>query len=104
MCGIAGYAGFDDERLLEVMCRSLTHRGPDAGGFHIEPGIGLSMRRLAIIDLKTGDQPIANETNDIWLVFNGEIYNYLTLREQLQRRGHVFRTTSDTETIVHAYE
>ncbi|MCH8806381.1 MAG: asparagine synthase (glutamine-hydrolyzing), partial [Planctomycetes bacterium] len=104
MCGIAGYIGFDDEPLLRAMCRSITHRGPDEDGFHTEPGIGLCVRRLSIIDLVTGHQPISNETSDIWVVFNGEIYNYTELTEELKRRGHIFRTTTDTETIVHLYE
>ncbi|HYE24089.1 MAG TPA: asparagine synthase (glutamine-hydrolyzing) [Clostridia bacterium] len=104
MCGIAGYAGFDDEVLLRSMCDSISHRGPDADGFFVAPGIGLGMRRLAIIDLKTGQQPIANETQTVWVVFNGEIYNYEELRAELIARGHSFRTTSDTETIVHLYE
>ncbi len=104
MCGIAGYVGFDDKRLLRAMCASITHRGPDEDGFHTEPGVGLCIRRLSIIDLVTGRQPISNETGDIWVVFNGEIYNYTELTEDLKRRGHVFRTTTDTETIVHLYE
>lgn len=104
MCGIAGFAGFDDASLLEAMCARLVHRGPDEQGFHREPGIGLSMRRLSIIDLKTGSQPISNETRDIWVVFNGEIYNFEELREQLIRAGHKLATHSDTETIVHLYE
>jgi asparagine synthase (glutamine-hydrolysing) len=104
MCGIVGYVGFDDEPLLRAMCASLVHRGPDGAGFYSAPGIGLAMRRLAVIDLKTGGQPIANETRDVWVVFNGEIYNYGELRTRLARRGHVLATTSDTETIVHLYE
>ncbi|MDH3515109.1 MAG: asparagine synthetase B, partial [Gammaproteobacteria bacterium] len=76
MCGITGFAGFDDASLLETMCSRLVHRGPDEQGFHREPGVGLAMRRLSIIDLKTGSQPISNEKRNIWVIFNGEIYNY----------------------------
>jgi asparagine synthase (glutamine-hydrolysing) len=104
MCGITGYAGFDNNELLQAMCNSLLHRGPDEDGYYTAPGVGLAMRRLSIIDLKTGRQPIANETRDVWVVFNGEIYNYETLRETLISRGHKFATHSDTETIVHLYE
>lgn len=86
------------------MCNSLLHRGPDEDGYFTAPGVGLAMRRLSIIDLKTGRQPITNETRDVWVVFNGEIYNYETLRESLISRGHKFATNSDTETIVHLYE
>ncbi len=104
MCGITGYAGFDDPALLRVMCRRLVHRGPDEEGFYRHPQAGLAMRRLAVIDLVTGHQPIANETGDVWVVFNGEIYNHETLREQLARSGHRFTIRSDTEVIVHLYE
>jgi asparagine synthase (glutamine-hydrolysing) len=82
----------------------LIHRGPDDSGYYTAPGVGLSMRRLSIIDLRTGHQPIANETRDVWVVFNGEIYNYDELRPRLRARGHTLSTTSDTETIVHLYE
>lgn len=104
MCGITGFAGFDDDGLLHVMCDSLLHRGPDEDGYFTAAGVGLAMRRLAIIDLKTGRQPIANETRDVWVVFNGEIYNYEALRVELIKKGHRFATSSDTETIVHLYE
>ncbi len=104
MCGIAGFVGLNDEALLRRMCRSLTHRGPDSEGFYAVPGVGLSMRRLAVIDLATGNQPISNENADVWVVFNGEIYNYQELRKELQERGHRLVTTSDTETIPHLYE
>jgi asparagine synthase (glutamine-hydrolysing) len=104
MCGIAGFAGFDNSDLLRAMAASLIHRGPDAGGFHTAPGVGLASRRLAVIDLETGDQPIANETRDVWVVFNGEIYNCDALRADLEARGHRFTTTTDTECIVHLYE
>ncbi|MCH8852240.1 MAG: asparagine synthase (glutamine-hydrolyzing) [Planctomycetes bacterium] len=104
MCGIAGFVGFSDGDLLRSMCAVITHRGPDDDGYYEEPGVGLAIRRLAIIDLKTGHQPMANETRDVWVVMNGEIYNYQDLTTQLKQRGHVFRSTSDTETIVHLYE
>jgi asparagine synthase (glutamine-hydrolysing) len=104
MCGIAGFAGFENEPLLRSMCASVTHRGPDEDGMYSAAGVGLAMRRLAVIDLKTGRQPIANETRDVWVVFNGEIYNYQDLRRDLEARGHRLTTTSDTETIVHLYE
>jgi len=104
MCGITGYAGFDDPALLRTMCSRLLHRGPDEDGHHMDAGVGLAMRRLSIIDLKTGTQPITNETRDVWVVFNGEIYNYQELRARLVGQGHRFATSSDTETIVHLYE
>jgi asparagine synthase (glutamine-hydrolysing) len=86
------------------MCAALRHRGPDDEGRHVEPGAAVGMRRLSIIDLATGRQPIHNEDETVWVVFNGEIYNYVTLRADLEGRGHRFHTASDTETIVHAYE
>ncbi len=104
MCGIAGFAGFDDNALLRAMSASLTHRGPDAEGFYTAPGVALASRRLSVIDLETGNQPIANETRDVWVVFNGEIYNCDALRAGLERRGHVFSSRTDTECIVHLYE
>ncbi|HET7809124.1 MAG TPA: asparagine synthase (glutamine-hydrolyzing) [Steroidobacteraceae bacterium] len=104
MCGITGYAGFSDESLLRRMCGRLYHRGPDEDGHFVGPRVGLAMRRLAIIDLKGGKQPISNEAGDVTTVFNGEIYNYQELRADLQQRGHKLATSSDTETIVHLYE
>ena len=115
MCGIAGFAegarfGSDappqdvSRALVRGMCEVIRHRGPDDEGIHVEPGVGLGMRRLSIIDLSTGQQPIHNEDRTIWLVFNGEIYNYRELRSELQAFGHAFYTSSDTEVIVHAYE
>ncbi|HXT10442.1 MAG TPA: asparagine synthase (glutamine-hydrolyzing) [Candidatus Angelobacter sp.] len=104
MCGIAGYVGFDDERMLRRMCRALQHRGPDAEGFYAAPGVGLAHRRLSIIDLINGRQPMTNEDGTLQLVFNGEIYNYEKLTADLKAKGHVFKTASDTETILHAYE
>jgi asparagine synthase (glutamine-hydrolysing) len=117
MCGIAGFAETHrtDGRLEEAalsgaavrlrgMCAAIRHRGPDDEGTHVEPGVALGMRRLSIIDLATGQQPIHNEDRTVWVVFNGEIYNYSALRAELEARGHRFYTASDTETIVHAYE
>ena len=104
MCGITGYAGLNDPALLRKMCSVIIHRGPDENGFHIGDAIGLAMRRLAVIDLKTGSQPIANEKRNVWVVFNGEIYNFEELRKILEASGHTFTTNSDTETIVHLYE
>src|SRR3954469_11010342 len=109
MCGIAGFVDTDrnarpDLNLVHRMCEVIRHRGPDDEGIHVEPGVGLGMRRLSIIDLAGGRQPIHNETETVWVVFNGEIYNYQELRAELERYGHRFYTSSDTETIVHAYE
>ncbi|HYH84258.1 MAG TPA: asparagine synthase (glutamine-hydrolyzing) [Pyrinomonadaceae bacterium] len=111
MCGIAGFAGENsglstDERadVLERMCRVIRHRGPDDQGTLVADGVALGMRRLSIIDLAGGHQPMSGEDGTITLVFNGEIYNYRELQPELGARGHVFRTSSDTETIVHAYE
>ncbi len=94
----------EDRARLARMNAALTHRGPDSAGDYAAPGVGLAMRRLAIIDLKTGDQPIANEDETVWIVFNGEIYNFPELRSGLEERGHIFRTQADTEVIVHLYE
>jgi asparagine synthase (glutamine-hydrolysing) len=109
MCGIAGLACVDrhhpvERELLFRMTDSMRHRGPDAEGFHFAPGVGLGHRRLSIIDLSTGDQPIYNETGTVVVVFNGEIYNFAVLARELRAAGHHFKTVSDTEAIVHAYE
>ena len=93
-----------DPGLLKAMGDAIAHRGPDAEGFWTEPGVGLAHRRLSIIDLEGGDQPIGNEDGSIQVVFNGEIYNYQELRRRLEGRGHRFRTKSDTEVLVHLYE
>jgi asparagine synthase (glutamine-hydrolysing) len=100
MCGISGLVYKDPERpieraVLERMNAAIRHRGPDSDGFYIRPQIGLAMRRLAIVDLQTGDQPLSNEDGSVWIVFNGEIYNYPTLRPELEKRGHTFRTHSE---------
>jgi asparagine synthase (glutamine-hydrolysing) len=108
MCGICGVVSMNgegvDRGLLEAMNETLFHRGPDSGGVVIEGPAGLAARRLAIIDLTRGDQPIANETGDVHVVQNGEIYNYRELRRGLESAGHRFRTDSDTEVLVHLYE
>src|SRR3979490_1151512 len=109
MCGIAGIFPAEKgspiaEGTLRRMTAALTHRGPDGDGFHVEAGIGLGHRRLAIIDLVSGGQPIYNEDGSVAIVFNGEIYNHVTLRRELEATGHVFRSRSDTEVIVHAWE
>ena len=88
MCGIAGFVGCDDSRLLRTMADRLAHRGPDDAGFYEAPGVGLAHRRLSIIDLKSGHQPMANEDRTVWTVFNGEIYNYQEVRAELLQRGH----------------
>ena len=108
MCGIAGIVSLEGrpvfEREVRDMCASIAHRGPDDEGFYFGPGVGLGMRRLSIIDLDSGRQPIRNEDGTVWVVFNGEIYNFRELRQQLEGLGHVFYTRTDTETIVHLYE
>ncbi len=109
MCGICGKLNFElgpvmDARLIRGMLATIPHRGPDDEGVYIAPQIGLGHKRLSIIDLKTGHQPLCNEDGTIWIVFNGEIYNFQELRRLLVSHGHVFRTNTDTETIVHLYE
>jgi asparagine synthase (glutamine-hydrolysing) len=107
MCGIAGWVGdvAADERVLRRMCDAIPHRGPDDEGYWIEPGrVGLGFRRLSIIDLEGGNQPLFNEPRTAAVTCNGEIYNFQALRRDLKRRGHEFRTHSDAETIVHLYE
>jgi asparagine synthase (glutamine-hydrolysing) len=109
MCGIAGILKFDPRTAAEGprlhrMSRVLTHRGPDGDGVMLDGSIGLAHRRLAIIDLAAGAQPMSNEDSSIWIVFNGEIYNHSMLRRQLEARGHTYRTRCDTETILHLYE
>jgi asparagine synthase (glutamine-hydrolysing) len=108
MCGIAGIVSLEGkpvfEQELRNMCSAIAHRGPDDEGFYFQTGVGLGMRRLSIIDLDSGRQPVSNEDGTVWVVFNGEIYNFQELRQQLKGRGHVFSTHGDTETIVHLYE
>lgn len=104
MCGICGF-NWADERLIEGMKSRLVHRGPDDHGSHVADGISLGHRRLSIVDLsEAARQPLSNEDGTVWITFNGEIYNHLQLRSRLQAKGHVFRSRSDTEVIVHAYE
>ena len=109
MCGIAGAFDltgqrvFDTERLL-AMTGAITHRGPDDEGTHIEPGVALGVRRLSIVDLTGGHQPIANESGRIWVAFNGEIFEYPEIREKLLSKGHHLATRCDTEAWVHLYE
>jgi asparagine synthase (glutamine-hydrolysing) len=109
MCGIAGIYAIEknqpiSEPLLHLMNRAIAHRGPDGAGIHIEKNVGLAHRRLSIIDVGGGAQPMYNETKSIVVVFNGEIYNYLELKQKLEARGHQFQTNSDTESIIHLYE
>ncbi|HYA28544.1 MAG TPA: asparagine synthetase B, partial [Acidobacteriota bacterium] len=109
MCGIAGMmtrGGLDEgsQDLLKRMTRMLYHRGPDGEGYYFDDHVGLGHRRLAIIDLDAGKQPMCNEDQSVWVTFNGEIYNYLDLRKDLLAKGHRFKTESDTEVIVHLYE
>jgi asparagine synthase (glutamine-hydrolysing) len=108
VCGIVGIVRNDsgpvDQPLVTRMCDAIRHRGPDDDGFYFNHQVGLGMRRLSIIDIKSGKQPIHNQDQTAWIVFNGEIYNYLELREKLEKLGHSFYTNSDTEAIVHAYD
>src|SRR5438445_12528963 len=109
MCGIAGILEFGrDARAsaaaLREMCRVISHRGPDDDGFYTDGVVGIGMRRLSIVDVAGGHQPLSNEDGTLWIVFNGEIYNHLVLREQLIARGHRYSTHSDTETVVPPFE
>src|SRR5881392_1172737 len=109
MCGIVGIVKLNqrdtvDEARLKRMRDVLRHRGPDGEGLWIEGPVGLGMRRLAIVDVLGGRQPMANEYGTVWIVYNGEIYNHADLRPELEQRGHCYRTRSDTETILHLYE
>jgi len=103
MCGICGIIGEPSKYLLKSMCNSMIHRGPDSEGYYIDDKVGLGVRRLRIIDLKTGDQPIHNEDETVWVVFNGEIYNFLELKNELKTK-HKFYTNTDTEVLVHLWE
>src|SRR4051812_12615032 len=111
MCGIYGIlsrdgasAGAVDHAALPAMDQAMRHRGPDDSGTLLDGPLGMGMRRLSIIDLDGGRQPIPSEDRAVWVVFNGEIYNFRSLRRDLSRRGHQFATSSDTEVIVHLYE
>ena len=104
MCGIAGMlrqdGGLADSHLVRRMTEILAHRGPDGSGFHVAGSVGLGHRRLAIIDLLSGSQPMASADGATWITYNGEVYNYATLRRELKERGHAFRTDSDTEVVL----
>src|ERR1700730_6519005 len=109
MCGICGQFNFEQQepvypKTIRRMARSIVHRGPDDEGYYVSGPLGLGFRRLSIIDLATGHQPLSNEDGTTWIVFNGEIYNYQELRSFLQGKGHIFKTQTDTEVIVHLYE
>lgn len=106
MCGICGFTGrlATSEEILENMMQKIIHRGPDSGGKHIDDGVSMGFRRLSIIDLEGGTQPIYNETKDMVITFNGEIYNHLELREELLQKGHVLSSHADTEVLLHGYE
>src|SRR5687768_7651501 len=112
MCGITGWANLDSHApppdgardLLHAMCERMVHRGPDSEGLFVTTGTALGMRRLAIIDLVTGEQPAHNEDKSVSVILNGEIYNYRELRTMLEKRGHSFRSASDTEVLPHLYE
>ncbi len=108
MCGIAGIFSMSARgvypREIQAMCDAMTHRGPDDAGYYLHERVGLGMRRLSIIDLETGSQPVHNEDGTVQVVMNGEIYNYRELRRELERRGHRFHSLTDTETLVHLYE
>jgi len=104
MCGICGFT-WEEPRVVQAMADEIAHRGPDQDGYHCTPGISLGHRRLSIIDLsENGRQPIANENGDLWLLHNGEIYNFRQVKQWLESRGHIFRSRSDSEVILHAYE
>jgi len=109
MCGIAGVLNMGDKppvskETLNRMISVIKHRGPDEFGIYKDDRVGLGHARLSIIDLSTGSQPMSNEDGTVWITFNGEVFNYLELREDLIKRGHRFKTTSDTEVVVHLYE
>jgi asparagine synthase (glutamine-hydrolysing) len=109
MCGITGIIQpYNhepiDQDILKSMTNTLVHRGPDDEGYFFDRNVGLGHRRLSIIDIRHGHQPMANEDETVWIVFNGQIYNYLELRQGLVAKGHTLRTNSDTEVIIHLYE
>lgn len=105
MCGIFGFTGRKDNQYLQEMAKALIHRGPDDQGFYEDDYMSMGQRRLSIIDLSpNGRQPMSNESSTIWVTVNGEIYNYRDLKAELLSRGHLFRSSSDSEVVVHAYE
>ena len=101
---VAGAGETVEAAKVHTMCQTIIHRGPDDEGIYVKGAVGIGMRRLSIIDLGGGHQPIHNEDRSIWVVYNGEIYNHQDLRPDLEARGHRYRSRSDTETIVHLYE
>src|SRR3989344_2558479 len=105
MCGISGAYGIEDKKLIRSMNSKISHRGPDQEGYFFDKDIMLGHRRLSIIDLsERGRQPMHNEDETVWVVFNGEIYNFLDIKDELEKKGHRFYSETDTEVIVHAYE
>ena len=109
MCGICGVLHFDgqsaDPEVLGRMTEAIRHRGPDAGNTYLDGPVGLGHRRLSIIDLSAaGTQPMTNEDSSLWVIYNGEIYNFAEIRAELETRGHIFRSNTDSEVILHAYE
>ena len=107
MCGIAGYVDYNHQpqkHLVAKMLQEIAYRGPDQTGIYIEENVALGIQRLSIIDLKTGNQPMQNSDKTITVVFNGEIYNFLELKQSLKEKGHKFKTKSDTEVLIHAYK
>ncbi len=108
MCGIVGVVNLDgraaDRALVGRMNEAIHHRGPDEDGYYVEGHVGLAMRRLAIIDLRGGQQPVANEDGTARIVYNGEVYNYREVKKELEARGHRFHTDCDTEVVLHAYD
>src|SRR5215471_20220835 len=109
MCGICGQFNFGCQAAIrradiEAMSRSIVHRGPDDEGYFIAGRLGFGFRRLSIIDLSGGHQPMSDAEESVWVIFNGEIYNFPELKRELQSHGHVFRTNSDTEVIIHGYK
>ena len=106
MCGFCGFTGqiASPEEILESMKNKIIHRGPDSDGSHLDDGIAMGFRRLSFVDLEGGSQPIYNETKDMVITFNGEIYNHRELREELEAKGHVMGSRADTEVLIHGYE
>ncbi|MCC8120433.1 MAG: hypothetical protein LIO42_00215 [Oscillospiraceae bacterium] len=108
MCGIAGFStadsSFNHQEIIQAMADTIAHRGPDSEGYFSDEQVSLGFRRLSIIDLEGGDQPMYNEDRSLVLCFNGEIYNHLQLRQQLQEMGHVFSSRADSEVLLHGYE
>src|SRR5262249_27854419 len=109
MCGIPGIVNLTassppSEEILRAMLGAIRHRGPDQFGIYLDESVGLGSARLAIVDVASGQQPIANEDGTLWIVFNGEVFNYVELRRVLESQGHRFATRTDTEVVLHLYE